>query len=150
MSAMFVAPSMFSVIVRRIGASVLVLWLAGVGCIIGCEMNAAAAPAGDVEIAVEGESCDAASGHDCCEKADKNAPAGVGHPDTGTGDSCCPLIEVAADAARKVSSNESPLVAVGRRPPIAAYSPHSTSSFPFRLRVPDRGSTHLRCCVFLI
>ena len=160
MSAMFVPPSLFSVISRRLAASVLVLWLAGVGCIIGCEMNVAAAHHNrESQTASEGEeSCamSSSAGHDCCKKEEDDdaavgdAATNVRNPQTPASASCCPLAKVSADPARKISSKDVPLAIAGSGLPVAPESRTSTTLPSSRLRVPDRGSTYLRCCVFLI
>src|SRR6476660_1334183 len=64
--------------IARMGlAATLVLWVAGAGCLLGCEgmMTAAAsensaAPhaKGDHNLGVSGEACASAKSHDCCAK----------------------------------------------------------------------------------
>ena len=150
MTVMFAPPSRLNVIARRLAASVLVLWLAGVGCIIGCEMNVAAAHKDESLTASEGESCPTSSGHDCCKEDDGDGAGNVRLPKHTTNVSCCPLAGVSADAARKISIKDVPLAVAGSGLPVASDSRTSTPLPTYQLRVPDRGSTHLRCCVFLI
>lgn len=150
MPAMFAPPSRLGLITRRLAASVLVLWLAGVGCIIGCEMNVAAAPKEEAQAASEADSCPMESGgHDCCEE-DGDGPSNVRFPKHNTHVSCCPLATLSADPARKISTKDVPLAVAGNGLPAVADSRTSTPLPSYRLRVPDRGSTYLRCCVFLI
>jgi hypothetical protein len=161
---MFAPPSKTGKIIRRFACCALVLWLAGVGCIIGCEMQPvaaaaahnAASPAASSE---NEESCSISSGKDCCKKKkndqgdaseESDGEVHIGLPLNGMHLSCCPLAVVSADPARKVSNRDAPVA------PAKSGSPFSSGSrtlrpLPFhKLRVPDRGSTHLRCCVFLI
>ena len=146
--------------IRRLLAVTLGLWLGGVGCLIGCETNASAAPAADTLVSslVATESCStsARSGHDCChqktlagrhESGKASSAGAVSHPSFPT---CCPLAGQKANAARKSNLVDAAPTVHGfatvtthqiittQRPPSAAR------------RVPDRGSTYLRCCVFLI
>jgi hypothetical protein len=148
------APSFqVGLMIRRLVAFVFVLWLAGVGCFVGCEMNvAAAAPKDESQAAAQTESCPAFSGHDCCKKTE-NAydAASIGIlPQHTTDASCCPLTGLSADPARKLSVADAPLAVADQGLPFAPDT-HTPISLPaYRAQVPDRGSTHLRCCVFLI
>ena len=151
MPAMFAPPSRLGLITRRLAALALVLWLAGVGCIIGCEMNAAAAHKEEAQTASEGEeSCSVSAGHDCCTEDGGDGATNVGLPQHTTNVSCCPPVGLSADPARKISTKDVPLAVAGSGLPFAPDSRTSTPLPSYRLRVPDRGSTHLRCCVFLI
>jgi hypothetical protein len=150
MPAMFAPPSRLGLITRRLAALALVLWLAGVGCIIGCEMNVAAAPKEEAQASSEGDSCPMESGgHDCC-KEDGDGAANVRLPKHTTHISCCPLANLSADPARKISTKDVPLAVAGSGLHVASDTRTSTQLPAYRLRVPDRGSTYLRCCVFLI
>jgi hypothetical protein len=63
---------------------------------------------------------------------------------------CCPLAGQSADPARKLSLSDTPVAAANSR---STFTPHNLTPAQAsitHLRVPDRGSTHLRCCVFLI
>lgn len=149
---MFAPPSIFGLITLRVVASVLVLWLAGVGCIIGCEIKASAAHEEEVQVASEGESCPVSSSrHDCCRKEDADGTANVETPKHVAHISCCPLAVVSAvDPARKVGTKDVPVAVAVRGLHAVPDSRISTPLPSNRLRVPDRGGTHLRCCVFLI
>ena len=146
-----------SVIVRRLTAAALVLWLAGVGCFFGCEMGvvSAAAEAAGQESLAQGDSCPAFAGHDCCHKSKAESSKVNGStarqtPGRVPRTDCCPLKGQAADPARKVGVADAHLAEAGI--PLK-FSPHTNVHARLtmhRLRVPDRGSTHLRCCVFLI
>ncbi len=152
MSAMFAPVSRVSVTLRRLATFVLVLWLAGIGCIIGCEMNVAAAPRDESQTNSEKESCTAFSEHDCCQKTeggDGTATIGL-LPQNTTNVSCCPLTGLSADPARKISGSDAPLSVAGSGLSVAPDTRRSTLLPAYRPKVPDRGSTYLRCCVFLI
>jgi hypothetical protein len=141
---------------RRLAAAALVLWLAGVGCFFGCEMGVVSAAGADGRTAVaQGDSCPAFAGHDCCHKAKAERGGGNG-PNAGRTPArtprtdCCPLKAQSADPARKASTTDASLAEAGTplRPATHANTPARLDAH--RQRVPDRGSTHLRCCVFLI
>jgi hypothetical protein len=136
----------------RLAALTLVLWLAGVGCVIGCEMNISAAPVVKSEASVIAkESCPAFSGHDCCRESEDNGTASAGTiPARKDGASCCPLAGQTADPARKASFPDAPLAVTGNG---LLFTPNVKTSLTLPLKGPqiaDRGSTYLRCCVFLI
>ena len=145
-----------SVIVRRLTAAALVLWLAGVGCFLGCEMGvvSAAAEAVEQESVAQGDSCPAFAGHDCCHKAkarsDDGGPNARQTPGRLPRTDCCPLKGQAADPARKVGMTDAPLAEAGTPLKLSPHANAHARLTPHRLRVPDRGSTHPRCCVFLI
>ena len=162
-------------VVRRLTAFALVLWLAGAGCLMGCEIAAAAGrdasthdtPTHDAATheTASAESCPMHSGGgDCCHKAKRRnvrrdaettralttpgTPAPTGNlPDV----SCCPLANRVADAARKVRVSDAPR-AVESRGLTAALdkAERPAELYAQKPQVRDRGSTHLRCCVFLI
>src|SRR5688500_15744845 len=104
---------------RRLAAMTLVFWLAGLGCVIGCEGNAAAvAPADESQVSPPAESCPSnAGGRDCCHHAKNDrATASIGTPPAHPNRiSCCPLAGQAADPARKVSRADAPLAVAGNK-----------------------------------
>lgn len=132
----------------RLAASILALWLGGLGCFLGCEMSVSAAGAAQ-SAATQADSCPAFGGHDCCHKAEGRDGSATLRQ-TPTEMNCCPLANQPADAARKVKISEAaPAEAAGALtaiPRAHSFTPRSTRP----PRVPDRGSTHLRHCVFLI
>lgn len=149
---MFASPSTIGTMTRRCAAFVFVLWLAGVGCFVGCEMNVAAAPKHESLTKSQTESCPAFSGHDCCQKTEvSNDAASITIPPKKTENiSCCPLTGLSADPARRVSTSDAPFAVVQSTSLVAPDTRISTQLPTSRLKVPDRGSTYLRCCVFLI
>ncbi|MGH9942010.1 MAG: hypothetical protein ACRD9R_06590 [Pyrinomonadaceae bacterium] len=155
-------------IARRFVAAALALWVAGVGCLLGCEARALhEASAATLEVAAAGQSdqtetCAAFGGRDCCHKAQGEQPSGDSSADrdafafdlplpTSEGLMCCPLSPQPSDPARKLSFNQAPLAsdASDASPTFHAgnFLRQIQKAAPL---VPDRGSTYLRCCVFLI
>ena len=137
--------------IRRVATLALVLWLAGVGCFLGCEMSVSAAPFAKSNASEVADSCPMAS-HDCCQKDKSDGTQSVDtkhrHSDAP---SCCPLTsQSVADPARKARSADAPLASVGSGLLFASnVNPTPTLSSPKPL-VSNKGSTYLRCCVFLI
>ena len=141
--------------VHRLASLALVLWLGGAGCLVGCEMDATAAPSGESSPPVSEASCPAftGSGGDCCHKA---AAKNVGtHADIpsrpGRLMSCCPLAGQSAAVAGKPrhSDKAGTVLPVSILLAIPRPEAHALEGVG-GLRVPDRGSTYLRCCTFLI
>jgi hypothetical protein len=142
-------------IIRRVAAAALVLWMAGVGCLFGCEMGVVSESAGVEarEAAAQEESCPAFAGHDCCHKAEARSGGGPDArqtPGHAPRTDCCPLKSQSADPARKSGVADAPLAGAGTPVKLTPQTNTHAPLISHRLRVPDRGSTHLRCCVFLI
>jgi hypothetical protein len=142
-------------LIRRLTAFTLVLWLGGLGCALGCGIKVSAATVNEAQASDKTESCPMKAGHDCCHKAgtDKDAtdaPAATLITPSSGQMFCCPLGSQSADPARKVRSLDAPqalmAVALLSTPGVKLYP----ATFPVQLTVRDRGSTYLRCCVFLI
>ena len=154
------------------------VWMAG-GCLFGCsngEVMAAEVSAGANEssAAVSGDSCNRNRQHDCCTRpnaskakvkkqvARQHRPAqaipglalatsssaltGLPH-----GMKDCPLMTNATAVTAKSNGNlpDAGSAAVVLLSPIKNTS-EQTLFTPDRSFVPNRGPTHLRCCVFLI
>ena len=146
------------------------LWMAG-GCLFGCgNMQAMAAErveSGDTVI--EGDSCEPAAAHSCCTKP-KTAkqPVRKASPVTTRkealpatlngsltpgprGMADCPLTVNRTAVTAKSSGNvpEPARTPVALLPKLASQIEQApvTSTSSYR---PNRGPTHLRCCVFLI
>ena len=139
-------------LIHRLVSLALALWLGGMGCLIGCEMDAMSASLG---ASTSADSCPASagSGEDCCHKA---KPERIGKgvtnpPEPGRAMTCSPFSgQSAVVVVKPRPSGEAGIAQPVNEPssamPAEAYEPQGFS----RLRVPDRGSTHLCCCVFLI
>jgi hypothetical protein len=136
--------------IRRLAALALVLWLAGFGCFMGCEMNASAAPAVQGEASETADSCPMAS-RDCCQKPAGNQTAAVETiPEHRNSPACCPLTGQAADPARKAGNLDAPLAATESNRSFAINFHLVLQFSPDYLPVANKGSTYLRCCVFRI
>lgn len=170
---MSVLPFNPGAVLRRLTAVAMVLWLAGAGCLMGCEIAAAAAEGHDasthsaaIHETASAKSCSMHSGGgDCCHKAKRpnvrrdTETARTLTPNTSTPApsrsipdmSCCPLANRVADTARKVRISAAPS-AIENRGHLHALdkAERPAELYAFKTEVRDRGSTHLRCCVFLI
>ncbi|HEU4507432.1 MAG TPA: hypothetical protein VFR78_04285 [Pyrinomonadaceae bacterium] len=146
------------------------MWMAG-GCLLGCSGTVVAAdlqPDASSQTVVAGDSChvSAPSAHDCCAaknpakkkpakkiagntKQPQGLPALVPTPLGMMKD--CPLM-VNATAATSKNSGQ---VSDPGRLPVAALPLIETKTEQLNISLvksflPNRGPTHLRCCVFLI
>lgn len=165
-------------IVRFVLAPVLSFWVAGAGCMLGCEgMVAAASPEQPnashhakrtSTIVASGHACSSAKSHSCCSakssesttseskahqatapKVSDQNPVASGRSSSGPMN--CPFAVSRAVAVNKPQGSEKKSAAV------LAHSTPVTESFAEQLvplsrslRLPNRGHTYLRCCVFLI
>jgi len=156
--------SFFSMKAVRLLLGVTVsIWMAG-GCLFGCggsAMGAGLEPDNSEPAVVAGESCHTARPHDCCAspKPKKNVasnstqPQGVPYfaptPRGMTKD--CPLVVTATAATSRNSDN----LPDPWRGPVSDLSlienqtEFSNTSLVVSF-LPNRGPTHLRCCVLLI
>jgi len=166
-------------LVRKLAVITLAFWLAGAGCLLGCEGMAAAAPAElnltstsnhSSRLIVEGDACASTEGHSCCKKkstAAKKQPTAI------------PAVEVPQGAERDLSTtklNESSTggmkvcpFAISRALSVAKSRDGQVSSTPGLSAIlpgqavreqklvlsaisplPNRGHTYLHCCSFLI
>jgi hypothetical protein len=158
-------------------ASILSLWIAGAGCIMGCEgmvaaaanaLNSASAKHSDhlsaqkTTIVASGHACSSGGSHSCCSKRDGESQpraqqshiatslVAVGVSPSGS-IKVCPLSVGKAAIAAKIRNNEvaaGPVVENSLLP--AENFLEQTVSLSTPLRLPNRGHTYLRCCVFLI
>lgn len=142
-------------VMRRLCALALALWLGGVGCLLGCEMQASAAPfveAHEFASSASSDSCPMNAAHDCCHRSHEEGMtiAFGATSESSQTMNCCPLAGQSANIARKARFDIAPL-ALAENELLPQLTFNNATSMPFvRLRVPDRGSTYLRHCVFLI
>lgn len=160
--------------VRFALASMLSLWVAGAGCMLGCEgmaSTAAASPGRNggqhsghkSKIVAFGHACSSGKSHDCCKqtasevKPNARRPSSAGtiasaHDRTSSGMmKSCPLAlsrAAVVTKARGDDSSVSPTLAHSTLP--SENFLEQTASLSIPLRLPNRGHTYLRCCVFLI
>lgn len=167
-------------IVRVSLALAVAFWMAGAGCMLGCENMVSAAtsteiasPADSPAIVVTGEACASMQSHDCCAKRNAHSAAkAVTKPTSDqrqlvladSGRSVfpalsgifpttmeCPLAVNATAVLSKARPDQSH-VALPSRSEMASLSnpPEQISAFARPLRLPNRGHTYLHCCSFLI
>lgn len=159
-------------IVRLVLAPALGLWVAGAGCMFGCERMVAAAqnPHSSATthsrhkptIVASGHACSSSKSHDCCKKlsvAENSTPSrGTGRADTlitsyrsSSEWTRCPLAVSRALIVAKAQGGEmsaAPMVESSSLPSDDLRVQTAPLSPP--LRLPNRGHTYLRCCAFLI
>ena len=146
--------------VRLLLSATVSIWMAG-GCLFGCS-NATAAETENQTAAVDNaQSCHAKPSHDCCAtaKPKKRIASNRSHregvasfvPAPRGMMKDCPLVIGSTAATSKNSS----YVPDPGRAPIAALPSfdrevEQTRNIDVNTFLPNRGPTHLRCCVFLI
>ena len=168
-------------------AVILSLWIAGAGCMLGCQnmvayaagsVTAGTEPAGHhTAVVVGGETCASNQSHDCCAKkqSEKKVEARKAsalkstarpslqtamlmsltasiNPQHSDGRGECPLALSRAVAVTKPSGGNqtpAPVVLPLRALPVETSVEQQPALFPLA-RLPNRGHTYLRCCVFLI
>ena len=149
--------------IRLLLAVSVSIWMAG-GCLFGCANTAMGTEVTQSsENAIEaGKSCHAKRSHDCCSAAKPkkhvatnlqqqllSVPSFVPSPRGMMND--CPLVLNSTAVTSKNSTHvpdpgRAPLAALSRIEKQTQYADKALV-VPF---VPNRGPTHLRCCVFLI
>jgi len=163
-------------------ALTLSLWIAGGGCMLGCQsMTASAAPSEpekaqttghSLSMTVSGEACATNQGHDCCAKKKAEAAKAKGQasaklslkkailisqtqslsPEPSGRMKDCPLALSRAVVLSKTGANKqasAPAVLPLNALIVETTTEQHTSLSPVA-RLPNRGHTYLRCCVFLI
>jgi hypothetical protein len=165
-------PFSISKIGRVVMVLALALWVAGAGCLLGCEGMVAAAASqgssaehhatGDVNLVVSRDACASAKSHDCCAKKQqkvqtrehsrgKQAATLVQRESSPSGMSACPLaMGRTAVAAKNGSHEESPTTTVAVSNLSFENFAELTAPLAKQVRLPNRGHTYLRCCSFLI
>jgi len=149
---------------RYVAAPALMLWMAGAGCIFGCESARAAvvnhSPGRSNHDSQARESCAAHVAQGCCESKAKHPRPEV----TKTSQDHVPALTEEPRPERimrcpmginqnaAVTTVRIPDAAVGSLPPFRQSSEVREQLTPLSHRLPvlNRGGTHLRCCVFLI
>ena len=162
-----------SIKVARVSLALAVaLWMAGAGCMLGCGGMVSAAASAVVSSSVTppavvtGEACASMQSHDCCAKHGAHSAAKAAAKSqteettsfivpslAGTFPTMmdCPL---AVNAAAELSNTrlDHSSVALPSSSAVASLqnSLEQKNGFARPLRLPNRGHTYLRCCVFLI
>jgi hypothetical protein len=159
--------------IARMGlAATLVLWVAGAGCLLGCEgmmtaaasENSAVAPRakGDLNLVVSGEACASAKSHDCCAKQnhraqpkaqrlEKQTATLVETDPSSTGMAACPLAMSRTVVAAKKSTDDTRSTTTVANANLPTQNLiEQPAPLISQVRLPNRGHTYLRCCSFLI
>lgn len=140
-------------ILRGLVAFALTLWLGGLGCAVGCEMPTPDSHRTALEAPGAEGPCPMDAGHHRPQKANVDDDGARGETSVTLlhgESSLCPLVGQSADLARKVRPLDAPRTLAGSAPlPVPVLEPYR-DTIPVRLTIRDRGSTYLRCCVFLI
>lgn len=172
-------------VVRFILAPALSFWIAGAGCMLGCEsMVAAASPKASAEshsaghhsksnstIVASGHACASQESHHCCQKngddagpkssqsktskkSSQSKPSNESLVASGGSSSSpmnCPFAMGRATVATKAQGGDNSLSPVPADSDLLIHnSREQLSPLSPPLRLPNRGHTYLRCCVFLI
>ena len=139
---------MFSMKAARLLLSVSVsIWIAG-GCLFGCTGTVARAEEEPQTVVAAGHSCHAAH-----QKNNSKQSTGVPSFAPGSREMMkdCPL---AVGATAATSKNNGHVPAPGRgpvsAPPLIEKTTVPSQTSIVTAYLPNRGPTHLRCCVFLI
>jgi len=151
----------FSRLALAISVSV---WMAG-GCLFGCGNTQAMAVevAASETPAVSGDSCKVERSHSCCSKPGKPVTSGAPKLATGArsapeslaaiphGMKDCPLMMNATAITAKSSGNlpDPSRASVAILPSFESTNSQTQVTLGSSY-LPNRGPTHLRCCVFLI
>jgi len=138
-------------------APALILWMAGVGCILGCEGPSRSARSSELGTVSGVESCPAHHAHDCC--AVKSGPRDA----TLVTDafSIFPVLPLGSSVSNcQLALNASAVVSKAQKlepsieqNPLTFHSSvvlKSTVKDKSALSIRNRGGTYLLCCVFLI
>jgi hypothetical protein len=160
-------------VVRVALALAVAFWMAGAGCLLGCEQMVSAAEATQVSssasaltIVASGSACASMqSSHNCCAKRGNHSASKASAKVTAKTASeksefvetspvsmmDCPLAVTATAALAKAGSDQASVALPdSSERTVLANSSEQTSAFATPLRLPNRGHTYLRCCVFLI
>lgn len=148
---------------RFLLAASVSVWMAG-GCLFGCSSNVVAADAPDEPaLTIEaGDSCHSARAHDCCaskkpkqQTARKPKPPVAGTtsfapPPRGSMKDCPLVVNATAATAKNSTHVPDPARSHVAVLPQLEKQIQVTANVSVVQFLPNRGPTHLRCCVFLI
>lgn len=129
----------------RLAAIVIVLWWGGLSCLAGCVVS--------LSLESSETECPVSPSGNCCHSAgDDKAGAAVRVPSPAVHPhSCCTLQSLTAETTRNVRASDVVVPAVILTCVELAHDTTLRGALPDNwLLLPDRGGTHLRCCVFRI
>jgi|SRR6266404_1413396 len=148
------SPTSIEKMIRLQVALALALWVSHVCCLASCAVDQTSALEGErsrsemanISASAVTSSCPSRSTHSCCRSSkgghDKTRGAWPSFPTTTI--SCCQPMD-------QLSDQDSKSRVVDRAPFAPAVSiPLSLGKEAGTLRLPDKGRTYQRCCVFLI
>ena len=166
-------------LVRRLAVITLAFWLAGAGCLLGCEGIAGAAPvehhnltssSNQSTLIVEGDACASTEDHSCCKKKSRAArkqPAAApaaelfhrAQPDltstklnesSTSGMKACPFAISRALSVAKLRDGQMSATE-GLSPIVPGEAVREQKLVLSTVSpLPNRGHTYLHCCSFLI
>lgn len=164
-------------LVRKLAVIILAFWLAGAGCLLGCDGMAAAAPAEQLNLTsssnqsstlvVEGDACASTEGHSCCKKKSRAArkqptgtPAAAGaerdlastklNESSTSGMKACPFAISRALSVAKLRDGQMSATE-GLSPIVPGEAVREQKLVLSTVSpLPNRGHTYLHCCSFLI
>lgn len=157
-------------------AVAVALWMAGAGCMLGCEnMFTAAAstnstsPGSFLTIVAAGDACASSHSHDCCAKNGKHGSkskklsgkaikqrpeaaliSGFANGPAGMMQNCPLAVNATAAISKATRDESSSAYALSRATPAGLNAPEQTFPLAPPPRLPNRGHTYLHCCAFLI
>ena len=166
-------------LVRNVAVITLALWLAGAGCLLGCEGIATAAPAEHHDsssvsgktstLVVQGDACASSEGHSCCKKkaraAKKQTTAHASQIHTlaevdsysrklnessTSGMKACPFAIARALSVAKGGDGQTSVTAAASYAVPTQKVSEQKLALATTSPLPNRGHTYLHCCSFLI
>ena len=159
-------------LVRFVLAPVLSFWVAGAGCMFGCESMMAAAASLNTNsghhskssstIVASGHACASKKSHDCCQKSSEEAnpkssqsksanEALVASGGSSSSPINCPFaVSRAAVVTKAQGRDANASAALAFSNPAQQNCTEQVAPLSPPLRLPNRGHTYLQCCVFLI
>ncbi len=165
---------------RKSAVVTLALWLAGAGCLLGCESIATATPGEHHNLSssskqsstlvVEADACASTEGHGCCKKKSRAArrqpsaaPAAEMHAaadrdltsrklteSTTSGMKACPLAISRALSVAKIGDSQKSAILASYYVLPSVAGREQKLALSTLSPLPNRGHTYLHCCSFLI
>jgi len=138
-------------IIKRITALALIFWVSGAVCILRCEISSIY---GDKNAALKKTSSHKmAADHSCCRRAKSKQKIFEieGSQPVRSNFSCCSFTTQPFEQVRKVNFQyETTTEAVTEKSWLLQSKQNQPSNFSYRPRPPNKSSTYLRNCTFLI
>jgi hypothetical protein len=140
---------------RRLSATAIILlalWSGGVGCLWCCASDLPKRGCDERSAAKAHHSQPAcATRRRCCEPTESNRRAAIKEAPTSAAAHCCPIgAHASGPAIFPSSSSRQALALVAIAPSLPVAKAADTPRFVSDTQPANKGSTYLRCCVFLI